>query len=124
MKDDPRWEFFTCQRCGQCCKELGLPYDGESARAIADFVGIPLTKLIERHYGEVVEEGKSFSLQDTKRVPCPFLRGEDECCCIVYPVRPRGCRLYPFETDFGRQGVECPAAPMAEGELHGKAGRE
>lgn len=49
---------------------------------------------------------------DHKRTPCPFLRSESggQKTCIIYEVRPRGCRLYPFDTDFGRGGVNCPGA--------------
>ena len=50
-------------------------------------------------------------LVEPEAYPCPFLRdGGDKKKCGVYPVRPNGCRVYPFETDFGRQGVDCLAA--------------
>lgn len=114
MKDDPRWEFFKCQRCGRCCIEIGLPYDADSTRAIADFLNISFSEVIERYYGKVVQNGQSLRLLDEKRKPCPFLeKDEERYICKVYPVRPLGCKLYPFATDFGCGGVACPAARIA-----------
>lgn len=118
MKDDPRWKFFKCQQCGLCCIEIGLPYDAKSAIAIANFLNISLTELIKRYYGKVVIEGQCWCSQDEKRTPCPFLeKNGKRYSCKVYPIRPKGCKLYPFETDFGCQGVDCPAARIANAEF-------
>ena len=34
--------------------------------------------------------------------------------CSIYEVRPHGCRMYPVETDAGRQGVDCPGLVIPE----------
>lgn len=108
------WNLFECKRCGQCCEEIGLPYDPESAIRIADFLRITVDDLIERYYGELSSDRKSWTSQDHKRTPCPFLEPEGKIKrCKIYQVRPLGCKLYPFDTDFGRGGVDCPGAKIA-----------
>ena len=37
--------------------------------------------------------------------PCPFLSSDN--LCLIYEVRPDGCRLYPINTTCGREDVEC-----------------
>jgi len=32
-------------------------------------------------------------------------------------VRPEGCKLFPFMTDFGRQGIDCPGARIVFAKL-------
>lgn len=122
MKHDPRWEFFKCQRCGRCCREIGLPYDAESAKRIAKFLNISMAELIERYYGKVVQIGQPWIRQDEKGKPCPFLTKDGEkYSCTIYHIRPFGCKMYPFETDFGCQGVDCPAARIANDEFDKKS---
>jgi Fe-S-cluster containining protein len=55
---------------------------------------------------------KYLEFEDRKRTPCPFLSLEagGQKTCIIYTVRPLGCRLYPLETDGGRGDVDCPGA--------------
>lgn len=112
------WKYFECQRCGQCCKASGLPWDPLRTQEIADFLKVSKNDLIERYYGEFSPDGKSFVFKEEKRKPCPFLQSEKEKkSCTIYPVRPLGCRLYPFETDGGRGGVDCPAAKVVYDKL-------
>lgn len=111
MRQDRRWELFECQRCGKCCVEIGLPYDPESIYKIAEFLHLDVGHVIAKYYGRITEVGKPWVPEDHKRTPCPFLNGDgDRKSCKIYPVRPLGCQLYPFETDFGRQDVDCPGA--------------
>ncbi len=118
MKRDPRWELFRCQRCGRCCREIGLPYDCETVAGIAEIRNIPMSEVIERYYGKVAQYGKPWLLQDGKGKPCPFLRKDGEIfSCEIYSIRPNGCKLYPFATVFGREEVDCPAARIADDEL-------
>lgn len=105
-----RWASFKCQRCGQCCEGLGLPWpSGRNLKEMAKFLKIQPNGLIVQYYGKIVEEdGKEFveKYEEDRRTPCPFL-GDDKNCRI-YPVRPDPCRLYPIDTDFGRCGIDCP----------------
>jgi len=111
MRQDRRWELFECQRCGKCCVEIGLPYYSESIYKIAEFLHLEVGQVIEKYYGRITEYGKAWESEDHKRTPCPFLKADgNRKTCTIYPVRPLGCKLYPFETDFGRQDVDCPGA--------------
>jgi len=116
MEDDVRskdkkclWECFTCQKCGRCCRQIGLlPWDGERLSDIANFLGMSEEIVVEKYYGRIiVKDGrKVIERYDQKRTTCPFLQQDNTC--KIYPVRPLGCRLYPVETDIGRDGVDCP----------------
>lgn len=118
MQQDRRWELFECHRCGRCCTALGLPYDLERIFEIARFLNLTADQVIEEYYGRVLPDGKSCELEDHKRIPCPFLTEDgDRKMCSIYPVRPKGCRLYPFDTDFGRADVDCPGARIVYAKL-------
>lgn len=112
------WKYFKCQQCGKCCDEIGLPYDPESCFNIAEFLKIPVEQVIEKYYGKLSADGSEWELNDNKRISCPFLKGtDDRCFCEIYSVRPEGCKLYPMETDGGRQGIDCPAWEIAISKL-------
>jgi Fe-S-cluster containining protein len=111
MIQDRRWDLFKCQRCGKCCVEIGLPYDPESIFEIAKFLDLKVDQVIEKYYGRISDDGKAWESEDYKRAPCPFLSADGDIkSCSIYSVRPLGCRLYPFDTDFGRAGIDCPGA--------------
>lgn len=122
MRQDKRWNLFKCHRCGRCCSEIGLPYDPEKIFEIAQFLGLSVDQVIEKYYGRISEDNKSWISEDQKRTPCPFLKSDSgvKKTCAIYEVRPEGCRLYPFETDFGREGVDCPAAKIVYKKLYGR----
>lgn len=106
-----RWSSFKCRRCGQCCENLGLPWPAGRLEEMAKFLNMDPDDLIRRYYGEIVEkDGKKFveKYQENRRTPCPFLQSNKNCA--IYLVRPNPCRAYPLDTDFGRCGIDCPAA--------------
>ncbi len=116
MRNDKRWELFECQRCGKCCAETGLPYDPKNIFEIARFLRLSVDEVLEKYYGTFSDDRKSS--EDHKRTPCPFLEEDvDRKSCFIYEVRPPGCRLYPFNTDFGRADVDCPAAKIVYDKL-------
>ncbi|MBN1516310.1 YkgJ family cysteine cluster protein [Candidatus Sumerlaeota bacterium] len=118
MRQDRRWEHFECQQCGKCCIEIGLPYDPKSIFEIAKFLGLGVNQVIEQYYGHITEDGKDWESEDHKRTPCPFLNVDDDRkSCTIYSVRPEGCKLYPFNTDGGRQNVDCPGARIVYAKL-------
>jgi len=118
MQKNRRWELFKCTRCGKCCTEIGLPYDPESIYRIAEYLGLEVAKVIEKYYGRIIEDAKEWESEDSKRTPCPFLKTDgDFNSCTIYLVRPSGCKLYPFDTDGGRAGVECSAAEVVYANL-------
>lgn len=111
------WKYFKCERCGRCCKEIGLPWDPQRTNKIAKYLGISAAQLIEKYYGKIVktQEGIHLEFEETKRTPCPFLESAGPYkICIIYSVRPGPCELYPLETDFGTCGVNCPAFKKLE----------
>lgn len=117
---DPRWEIFNCRRCGKCCAEIGLPWDPNRISEIAEFLGVSVDQAIERYYGTLVDDGQCWDSDDNKRTPCPFLESSPERKrCSIYAVRPEGCRIYPLETDAGRQGVDCSGSLPAGGAASG-----
>lgn len=106
-------KYFQCQQCGKCCEELGLPYDHDRLKEMADYLGVCVDRLIETYYGKFINKGKQIVLDDKKQQPCPFLKSTNNLkICTIYPVRPLGCELYPLDTDFGRGSVDCPAAQI------------
>ena len=109
---------FRVPTGGKCCVEIGLPYDPESIFEIAEFLNLEVAQVIEKYYGRITENGKAWESDDHKRTPCPFISGDsDRKSCAIYSVRPLGCRLYPFDTDFGLQGVDCPGARIVYAKL-------
>ncbi len=108
------WKYFECQQCGSCCSQMGLPYDQHSIHNIASFLQLSGEQVINRFYGELTSDAKNWTPNDDKRVPCPFLEATDSRYnCTIYTVRPKGCELYPIDTDFGRNGVNCPGWDVA-----------
>jgi Fe-S-cluster containining protein len=112
------WKYFKCQQCGACCKEIGLPYDAESFFKMKELFNMSGEEVIEKYYGKVSPDGSSWESDDNKRTPCPFLKSNNgKCFCDIYSIRPYGCRLYPIDSDFGRDGVACPAWEIAFSKL-------
>lgn len=103
------WEAFSCHRCGNCCGQL--PYDKFALPDIAAHLGLTRDEVIERYYGRKSEDGKSLHLEIEKRSPCPFLKNDGGTkTCQIYPVRPSACQGFPFDTDFGQNGIDCLGA--------------
>lgn len=100
MAHDRRWELFECQQCGICCTDIELPYDHEGIFEIAEFLGITVEQTIEKYYGRISQDGKSWESEEHKRKPCPFLTtgGDGKFSCHIHAVKPDGCRLYPFDS--------------------------
>ena len=105
---------FRCTGCGNCCKEPLLPLtDGDVNRIVkgtgekpADFI-----RWVDRNGIEMDDEPEGFVLlRQGKRVMvlrhtrggCYFL-GKDNRCTI-YKSRPLGCRVFPFDGTFFKDG--------------------
>lgn len=106
---DRRWELFKCQQCGICCTDIELPYDPNSIVEIAKFLDLTVEQTIEKYYGRISKDGKSFEFEEHKRLPCPFIRinNDGKYHCFIHPVKPEGCKLYPFDSTGG---LDCPVA--------------
>ncbi|MFH1370173.1 MAG: YkgJ family cysteine cluster protein [Planctomycetota bacterium] len=89
---------FECLQCGRCCSG---PAEGYI------WVSRPEIRLIARHLNMSVGELKKQYLkrvglrltiiEDVRTRDCIFLRkGREGKVCMIYPVRPRQCRSWPF----------------------------
>ena len=110
-----RWDYFKCQQCGQCCEKIGLPYDPDNIDEIAKYLNISIKELISKYYGKILPDQSHWESDNNKRVPCPFLKKKDgKKVCLIYEVRPFGCRLFPLHTDFCRGDVDCPGMKIVK----------
>lgn len=109
----PRDEVpFTCQRCGNCCRNV------EEQIMLEPLDAYQLGRFLRQHGGEVqsIEDVYSqyaepmllaqgfpiFTLKTADpEYTCVFLQ---DSRCQVYAGRPRVCRLYPFSATGGQRG--------------------
>ena len=88
--------FFECQRCGRCCKLIGIPWSELDPGPAADHLQMELEEFcavygfkFNAYSGEI--EHPQFGV-----TPCPFLTYLGESAiCKIYPVRPWICKGYP-----------------------------
>lgn len=90
---------FICHKCGECCHNFVPQISAEDLPKIALYLNKPQEEVRIQH-----EEcyKRKFTGEPAN---CSFLNKKNYC--TIYPLRPEGCRLYPF-TDFGACGVNCP----------------
>jgi Fe-S-cluster containining protein len=109
-----RYLAFRCTGCGNCCKDPLLPLtdtdlsliQGRTGDHPSDFV-----RWVTRHEIQMDDEPEAFVvLRQGKRVMtlrhgrrgCHFLGDDDRC--TIYEKRPLGCRIFPFDPTFDKQG--------------------
>jgi uncharacterized protein len=84
---------FQCTRCGNCC--TGAPgfvwVNDEELAAIAEFRGETVEQ-VSGLYTYLARRGRT--LRDQAGGDCVFY--DRERGCVIYPVRPRQCRTWPF----------------------------
>lgn len=119
---------FRCTGCGNCCKEPLLPLTDVDVRRISLSTGDPardIVRWVDKAGIEMDDEPEAFvNLRQGKRVMvlahsgggCRYLGDDDRC--TIYAARPLGCRLYPFDPTFKKDGslrrltivraTECP----------------
>ncbi len=95
---------FTCTQCGDCCSgDPGMVVvDDQEIDEIADYLGKSSSQMRSDH---VRPMGSRLSLTEREDGDCTFLDGETRRC-LIYPVRPRQCRSWPF----WRSNLKSPAA--------------
>jgi hypothetical protein len=85
---------FSCTGCGKCCS--GAPgyvwVTPEEMTAIASHLSMPFELFVRRYIRQVADR---FALTEIKKqnYDCVFLQN---CKCIIYEVRPRQCRTFPW----------------------------
>jgi len=91
---------FVCERCGNCCRGEGIVRVApEEARAIAQWLGMPLDAFYVRYTRQPDDPADAAHgvrwLVDRPGPAhaCVFL---EEGGCRIYPVRPARCRTFPL----------------------------
>jgi Fe-S-cluster containining protein len=97
---------FECQRCGRCCKQIGIPWSALNPHEAAAYLQVKLDDFLRRH-GFITDpsSGEILHPPDFSATPCPFLTYDDmdKVVCRIYPARPWICKGYPGP------GVTCQA---------------
>lgn len=98
---------MKCYSCNWCCTIPNAQIDLGEAKTIAKFLGFTnFKKFVRRYitYNMVMEIiGQKYDFDDFKimrtahlKAPCSFLK---ENKCIIYQIRPKSCRFFPFHTE-------------------------
>ena len=92
---------FECQQCGRCCSGPSEGYiwvAKPEIKLIADFLKIKPEQLRQKYLRRVGLRTTVIEQAGTK--DCVFLRkNNDQKKCMIYPVRPSQCRIWPFWPD-------------------------
>lgn len=103
---------FRCTGCGNCCKVPVLPLTADDIQRVTAGTGVNPTRFVrfkDRHSIDMDEEPEAFALvRQGKRVAvmrqgrngCHFLGADNRCS--IYEHRPLGCRVFPFDADYGK----------------------
>lgn len=90
---------FICHKCGACCRNFAPQMPADDLLKIARYLNKSQQEIKRQH---TERYRKRFT--DTP-ANCIFLNKKNQC--MIYPLRPEACRLYPF-TSFGAADVNCP----------------
>jgi len=92
---------FECQQCGRCCSGPSEGYiwvTKPEIELITDFLKIPIGQVRRDYLKRVGFRTTIIEQPNTKN--CIFLREvEGQKKCMIYPVRPSQCRIWPFWPD-------------------------
>lgn len=114
MASGERFFKFRCTGCGNCCKDPLLPLTDRDVARITQRTGTPareFVRWVDRHGIEMDDEPEAFvRLREGRRVMvmrqrssgCHFLGKDDRC--TIYGSRPLGCRIFPFDPSYSKQG--------------------
>ena len=105
---------FRCTGCGNCCKEPLLPLTASDVKRIAKRTGdkpVDFIRWVDRQGIDMDDEPEGFvQLRQGKRVMvlrhykggCYYLGADNRC--TIYTSRPLGCRIFPFDPTFHKDG--------------------
>jgi Fe-S-cluster containining protein len=98
---------FNCQRCGRCCKEIGIPWSELEYQLVADYLKMDLADFLNLHGYVVNEYSGEVEHPEFGVTPCPFLKYvKENAVCKIYSVRPWVCKGYPGPGTFCRGGLK------------------
>ena len=87
---------FNCERCGRCCKEIGIPWTGLDPHLVSDYLNMDLHDFLDSYGYMVNEYSGEIEHAEFGVTPCPFLKWDmEKAICKIYPVRPSICKGYP-----------------------------
>ncbi|MFQ5979119.1 MAG: YkgJ family cysteine cluster protein [Candidatus Heimdallarchaeota archaeon] len=97
---------FSCQRCGNCCRDRNIWINPKQARRIAHQIGLTLEEADQQKFQSCFEEKTEFGTILSHKARkmrlvdrnCPFLDHWDNSrtICQIYSSRPSICRCFPF----------------------------
>lgn len=105
---------FRCTGCGNCCKEPLLPLTDADVIRIRENTGdepIDFVRFVDKDAIDLDDEPEAFALLSQGR-RVMILRHQAGGCrylgadlrCTIYDARPLGCRIFPFDPRFDKQG--------------------
>ena len=103
---------FVCQRCGRCCRKVGIDLAPMDIERISRHLRLGRTRFVREYVGDVAT-GDNGSLTIVRRkppAPCSFLTESN--ACRIYSVRPSPCRSFPINGDFGDSRIGCPGKKL------------
>jgi Fe-S-cluster containining protein len=92
---------FVCHRCGNCCRNYYPGVEMDMLPEIANIINKPIHE-IQARLGEDCDAHNAGRPTD-----CFFLE-QGTGRCLIYEIRPDGCRLFPTLTKAGLGKVDCP----------------
>ena len=110
----PRLLKFRCTGCGNCCRDPLLPLTNADLSRIVTHLAVDPAELVKWVSGREIalpaKDENFVSLRQGPRVMvlrhtrghCRFLGADNRC--TIYSFRPLGCRIFPFDPDFSRNG--------------------
>ena len=118
---------FECLRCGRCCSGPAQGYIWVSrmeSQIIADFLKITAGQLRRNYLRRVGLRTTIIEQPSTK--DCIFLRQDNSRkICVIYPVRPSQCRMWPFwpsnlasSDAWNKAAQKCPGINRGEWHSH------
>ncbi len=98
---------YRCQRCGNCCRWQGyVRLTAADVDQIADFLALSVDEFIERHTF-LTSDRRGLSLTENEQGYCVFLSRSGDC--MIQPVKPEQCTLFPNFWNFPGFRDQCAA---------------